>query len=252
MSLSLLYNKPLAMKMEHYLGHTDSLLYGSYRKGKCPQYKSPTNTNGQYRDYLHISYSVTREFLLSAKERLSKKMQGLITSLIVLYQRPFNSKIHKLWRKPLMLKICEKLSNLDLVAMIDLKDVDKYNSLSRAQFESFSISNSLRRIVTKIAAKFYKKTGRKLQFDAKEPVGFDKTKVSASLPNTSHFTRDYCGSKGNQESKRASVETRKEGNTGYKDYLLSSMGEYAENSGGTIKSFSSNSIKGMELIGLRS
>ncbi|GKB12223.1 ribonuclease H-like domain-containing protein [Tanacetum coccineum] len=25
--------------------------------------------------------------------------------------------------------------------------------------------------------KFYKKTGKKLQFDAKEPVGFDKTKV---------------------------------------------------------------------------
>ncbi|GJX92851.1 hypothetical protein Tco_0347437 [Tanacetum coccineum] len=29
--------------------------------------------------------------------------------------------------------------------------------------------------------KFYKKIGRKLQFDAKEPVGFDKTKVDASI-----------------------------------------------------------------------
>ncbi|GJS60544.1 hypothetical protein Tco_0655328 [Tanacetum coccineum] len=29
--------------------------------------------------------------------------------------------------------------------------------------------------------KFYKKTGRKLQFDAKEPVGFDKTKVECYL-----------------------------------------------------------------------
>ncbi|GJV12863.1 hypothetical protein Tco_1354404 [Tanacetum coccineum] len=29
--------------------------------------------------------------------------------------------------------------------------------------------------------KFYKKTGRKLQFDAKEPVGFDKTKLNATI-----------------------------------------------------------------------
>ncbi|GJT34799.1 hypothetical protein Tco_0925218 [Tanacetum coccineum] len=36
--------------------------------------------------------------------------------------------------------------------------------------------------------KFYKKTGRKLQFDAKEPVGFDKTKVECySFTKTGQF-----------------------------------------------------------------
>ncbi|GJV25784.1 putative ribonuclease H-like domain-containing protein [Tanacetum coccineum] len=59
--------------------------------------------------------------------------------------------------------------------------------------------------------KFYKKTGRRLQFDAKEPVGFDKTKVECfNCHKTGHFARE-CRSKGNQESRR-----RDAGNTRYK------------------------------------
>ncbi|GJX96009.1 putative ribonuclease H-like domain-containing protein [Tanacetum coccineum] len=59
--------------------------------------------------------------------------------------------------------------------------------------------------------KFYKKTGRKLHFDAKEPVGFDKTKVECfNCHNTGHFPRE-CRSKGNQEGRKR--DTR---NTGYK------------------------------------
>ncbi|GJT54414.1 hypothetical protein Tco_0989468 [Tanacetum coccineum] len=50
--------------------------------------------------------------------------------------------------------------------------------------------------------KFYKKTGRRLQFDAKEPVRFDKTKVECfNCHNTGNFAREYR-SKGNQESRR--------------------------------------------------
>ncbi|GJS06751.1 ribonuclease H-like domain-containing protein [Tanacetum coccineum] len=49
--------------------------------------------------------------------------------------------------------------------------------------------------------KFYKKTRRKLQFDAKEPVGFDKTKVECyNCHKTRHFARE-CRSKGNQDSR---------------------------------------------------
>ncbi|GJU47825.1 hypothetical protein Tco_1217380 [Tanacetum coccineum] len=59
--------------------------------------------------------------------------------------------------------------------------------------------------------KFYKKTCRRLQFDAKEPVGFDKTKVECyNFHNIGHFTRE-CISKGNQDNRR-----RDAGNTRYR------------------------------------
>ncbi|GJZ89683.1 ribonuclease H-like domain-containing protein [Tanacetum coccineum] len=52
---------------------------------------------------------------------------------------------------------------------------------------------------------------RRLQFDAKELVGFDKTKVECfNCHKSGHFARE-CRSKGNQESRR-----RDAGNTGYK------------------------------------
>ncbi|GJR21710.1 putative ribonuclease H-like domain-containing protein [Tanacetum coccineum] len=50
--------------------------------------------------------------------------------------------------------------------------------------------------------KFYKKTGRKLQFDAKEPVGFNKIKVECyNCHKTGHFARE-CRIKGNQDNRR--------------------------------------------------
>ncbi|GKF49827.1 ribonuclease H-like domain-containing protein [Tanacetum coccineum] len=49
---------------------------------------------------------------------------------------------------------------------------------------------------------FYKKTGRKLQFDAKELVVFDKTKVECyNCHKTGHFARE-CRIKGNQDNRK--------------------------------------------------
>ncbi|GJT31507.1 ribonuclease H-like domain-containing protein [Tanacetum coccineum] len=60
--------------------------------------------------------------------------------------------------------------------------------------------------------KFYKMKGRSLQFDAKELVSFDNTKVEClNYHNTGHYARE-CRSKGNQESRR-----RDAGNTRYRE-----------------------------------
>ncbi|GJV08550.1 ribonuclease H-like domain-containing protein [Tanacetum coccineum] len=60
--------------------------------------------------------------------------------------------------------------------------------------------------------KFYKNTGRKQQFDAKEPVGFDKTKVECyNCHKIGHIARE-CRTKGNQDSRR-----RDAWNSGNKD-----------------------------------
>ncbi|GJR37867.1 ribonuclease H-like domain-containing protein [Tanacetum coccineum] len=57
-----------------------------------------------------------------------------------------------------------------------------------------------------------KRKGRKLQFDAKDPVGFDKTKVECyNCHKTRHFARE-CRVKGNQDNRR-----RDAWNSGNKD-----------------------------------
>nr|GEW68233.1 ribonuclease H-like domain-containing protein [Tanacetum cinerariifolium] len=53
--------------------------------------------------------------------------------------------------------------------------------------------------------KFHKRTGRKLQFDTKDPVGFDKTKVECfNCHKMGYFARD-CNAKENQDSRRRDV-----------------------------------------------
>nr|GEV97011.1 hypothetical protein [Tanacetum cinerariifolium] len=53
--------------------------------------------------------------------------------------------------------------------------------------------------------KFHKRTGRKLQSDTKDPVGFDKTKVDCfKCHKIGYFARD-CRAKGNQDSIRRDV-----------------------------------------------
>ncbi|GJV65295.1 ribonuclease H-like domain-containing protein [Tanacetum coccineum] len=66
----------------------------------------------------------------------------------------------------------------------DLDQVDEYD------LEEMELKWQVAMISMRIK-KFYKKTGRKLQFDAKEPVGFDKTKVECyNCHKTGHFARE--------------------------------------------------------------
>ncbi|GJQ90347.1 ribonuclease H-like domain-containing protein, partial [Tanacetum coccineum] len=86
----------------------------------------------------------------------------------------------------------------------DLEQLDEFN------LEEMDLKWQVA-IISMRLKKFYKKTWRKLEFHAKELVGFDKTKVECfKCHNTWHFAKE-CRSKGNQESKRKDA-----GNTGYR------------------------------------
>ncbi|GJS31538.1 putative ribonuclease H-like domain-containing protein [Tanacetum coccineum] len=87
----------------------------------------------------------------------------------------------------------------------DLEQIDEYD------LEEMDLKWQVAMISMRMK-KFYKKTGRKLQFDAKEPVGFDKTKVECyNCHKTGHFARE-CRIKGTQDTRR-----RDAWNSGNKD-----------------------------------
>ncbi|GJX75535.1 ribonuclease H-like domain-containing protein [Tanacetum coccineum] len=86
----------------------------------------------------------------------------------------------------------------------DLEQIDEYD------LEEMDLKWQVAMIFMRLK-KFYKKTRRKLHFDAKEPVGFDKTKVECyNCHKTGHFARE-CRSKGSQDAKRKDA-----GSYGYK------------------------------------
>ncbi|GJW16321.1 putative ribonuclease H-like domain-containing protein, partial [Tanacetum coccineum] len=91
------------------------------------------------------------------------------------------------------------------------KNTSNTNELDEFDLEEIDLKWQVAMISMRMK-KFYKKTGQKLQFDAKELVGFDKTKVECyNCHKTGHFARE-CRSKGNQDSR-----WRDAWNTGNKD-----------------------------------
>ncbi|GKA97032.1 retrovirus-related pol polyprotein from transposon TNT 1-94 [Tanacetum coccineum] len=77
-------------------------------------------------------------------------------------------------------------------------DHDDLEQVDSDDFEEMYLKWKVAMISTRIN-KFYKMTGRKLKFDRKEPVGFDKTKVKCfNCHKKGHFARE-CRGKKNQE-----------------------------------------------------
>ncbi|GJR34007.1 ribonuclease H-like domain-containing protein [Tanacetum coccineum] len=104
------------------------------------------------------------------------------------------------------------LANQSSFPQLDHEDLEQLDEFDLEEMDlKWQVAMILMRM-KKFYKKFYKKTGRKLQFDAKEPVGFDKTKVECyNCHKTSHFARE-CRTKENQDSRR-----RDAWNSGNKD-----------------------------------
>ncbi|GKC51109.1 ribonuclease H-like domain-containing protein, partial [Tanacetum coccineum] len=266
-----------AMKMEHYLAHTDYPIWEVIQRGNGPVSVS-TDTNGVIKV---LPPKTAKEILSRERERKTR------TTLLMALPEDHLAKFHKMTdAKEIWEAIKSRFGGND-----ESNKMQKY--ILKQQFEGFSVSNSkglhkgydrfqsllsqleihgvgvstedanqnhnLQRegsssytdeliysffanqssgpqldhedleqldefdleemdlkwqvaMISMRMKKFYKKTGRKLQFDAKEPVGFDKTKVECySCHKTGHFARE-CRSKGNQDSRR-----RDTWNTGNKD-----------------------------------
>ncbi|GJT68869.1 putative ribonuclease H-like domain-containing protein [Tanacetum coccineum] len=90
------------------------------------------------------------------------------------------------------------LANQSSCPQLDHEDLEQ---LDEFDLEEMDLKWQVAMILMRMK-KFYKKTGRKLQFDAKELVGFDKTKVECyNCHKTGHFARE-CRIKGNQDNRR--------------------------------------------------
>nr|GEZ43282.1 hypothetical protein [Tanacetum cinerariifolium] len=193
-----------AMKMKHYLGHTDYHIWEDIQKGNG-HVQVTTDANGQIKV---LPPKTAKEILARERERKAR------TTLLMAILEDHLAKFHKMTNAKAMWEaIKSRFGGND-----ESKKMQKY--ILKQQFEGFSVDEfdleemDLKWQVAMIfmrLKKFYKKTGRKLQFDVKELVSFDKTKVKCfKCHNTWYFVKE-CKSKGNQESKR-----RYERNTGYK------------------------------------
>nr|GEU37370.1 hypothetical protein [Tanacetum cinerariifolium] len=194
-----------AMKMEHYLGHTDypelhkgydrfqSLLSQLEIHGACV---STEDANKKFLRCQPSSWSQVSLIIRTKPGVDTLSFDDLYNNLRVLESN--------------VKGFTASSSSTQNVAFVSSDNTSSINELDEFDLEDMDLKWQVVMISMRLK-KFYKTTRRKLHFNAKEPVGFDKTKVECfNCHNTGHFTRE-CRSKGNQESRRKDV-----GNTGHK------------------------------------
>nr|GEX14823.1 reverse transcriptase domain-containing protein [Tanacetum cinerariifolium] len=95
-------------------------------------------------------------------------------------------------------------SNTQNMAFVSFENTSSTNDINDDDMEEMDLKWQVAIISIRIK-KFHKRTSRKLQFDTKDPVGFDKTKVECfNCHKIRRFARDHRA-KRNQDSRRRDV-----------------------------------------------
>ncbi|GJU80352.1 reverse transcriptase domain-containing protein [Tanacetum coccineum] len=171
--------------MEHYLAHTDYPIWEVIQNGNGP-ISITTDTQGQIR----FAPELTQEENYSQEKEKGKAR----TTLLMALPEDHLAKFHKMTDAKEMWDAIKsrfgrndeskKMQNYPQLDHEDLEQIDEYD------LEEMDLKWQVAMISIRMK-KFYKKTGRKLQFDAKEPVGFDKTKVECTnCHKIGHFARE--------------------------------------------------------------
>nr|GEZ73724.1 hypothetical protein [Tanacetum cinerariifolium] len=224
-----------AIKIEYYLSHTDYLIWKVIQNGNGPIFVT-TYTN----EMIKVLPPKTAEegFSVSALEGLHKgddRFKTLSSQLEihdagVLHEdanHKFLRSLPSSWSQvalimrtkprvssPSILKSLKEGSlsytdevihsffvNQSIAPQLDYDDLEQNNDDDMKEMDlKWQVAMISMRI-----KKFHKRTGRKLHFDTKDPVGFDKTKVKCfNCHKIRHFAIDYRA-KGNQDSRRRDV-----------------------------------------------
>ncbi|GKD12810.1 ribonuclease H-like domain-containing protein, partial [Tanacetum coccineum] len=223
-----------AMKMEHYLAHTDYPIWEVIQNGNGPV-SITTDTQGQIKVLPPRKTQNThlQEENLSQRKEKEKQRTTLLLVVVGVSTEDENQKflrsLPSTWSQVSLIMRTkpgvDSLSFDDLYNNLRVFESDVKGSTASSsstqnvafvcpqldhedleQLDEFDLEEmDLKWQVAMISMRmknFYKKTGRKLQFDAKEPVDFDKTKVECyNCHKTGHFARE-CRTKGNQDNRR--------------------------------------------------
>ncbi|GKB38640.1 ribonuclease H-like domain-containing protein, partial [Tanacetum coccineum] len=170
--------------MEHYLAHTDYPIWEVIQRGNGPV-SVLTDTNGLIKV---LPLKTAEEILARERERKAR------TTLLMAFPEDHLAKFHKMtYAKEMWEAIKSRFSGNDESKKIQncpQLDNEDLEQLDEFDLEEIDLNWQVAMISMRMK-KFYKKTGRKLQFDAKEPVGLDKTKVKCySCHKTGYFARE--------------------------------------------------------------
>nr|GEV53639.1 hypothetical protein [Tanacetum cinerariifolium] len=205
-----------AMKMEHYLCHTDYPIWQVIQNGNG-LVSVTTDTNSMIKV---LPPKTTEEVMARERERKAK------TTLLMALPEDHLAKYHKMANEkeitnnvstaysvssPFISKsqkegsasytdevIHSFFANQSSAPQLDCNDLEQIND---DDLEEMDLKWQVAMISMRIK-KFYKRTGRKLQFDTRDTVGFKKTKVECfNCHKIRHFARDYRA-KWNQDSRR--------------------------------------------------